>query len=261
MLVFVCIINDKLLKDDGIGQGGNKVELFDVDFFGQILLLDLIGQGVQVMNNFWGGLYFDLFNVVVVGIVFVNVFCLFVIDYDGLVVFVIGNEGFIELLDIVVIFYYVFDLECGWLVVVVFDLVDLVKQQLVVYFNVCGKVMNYCLVVLGDVIIIGVNDMVGNLDYYFVQGILFFILVVVGVVVDVWQVFLYFNNDLVWQILFGIVKDFGVLGVDVIYGYGLFDVGKVVKGFVQFNWGDVMVSFIGLLSWDNLIFGVGGLIK
>ncbi|ODV09375.1 MAG: hypothetical protein ABT19_14975 [Rhodanobacter sp. SCN 68-63] len=58
-LVSARIINDKPPKDDGTGQG-NKVEPSDADFFGQTLLPDLIGQGVQVMNNSWGGLYFSV---------------------------------------------------------------------------------------------------------------------------------------------------------------------------------------------------------
>lgn len=259
-LVSARIINDKPPKDDGTGQG-NKVEPSDADFFGQTLLPDLIGQGVQVMNNSWGGLYFDPSNAAAVGTAFANAFRPFVIDHDGLVVFATGNEGLTEPSDTAAIPYYAPDLERGWLAVAALDSVDPAKQQLAAYSNACGKAMNYCLVAPGDVIITGADDTAGHPDYYFVQGTSFSTPAVAGAAADVWQAFPYFNNDLVRQTLLGTAKDLGAPGVDATFGYGLLDVGKAVKGPAQFNWGDVTVSFTGASSWDNPISGAGGLIK
>ena len=53
------------------------------------------------------------------------------------------------------------------------------------------------------------------------------------------------------QTLLGTAKDLGAAGVDPVFGYGLLDVGKAVKGPAQFNWGDVTVSFTGSSTWGN----------
>lgn len=257
-LVSARIINDTPPKDDGSGQG-NKVMPSDADFFGQTLLPDLITQGVQVMNNSWGGLYFDPSNAAAVGTAFGDAFRPFVVDHDGLVVFATGNDGGAEPSDTAAIPYYAHDLERGWLAVAALD--SLHPTQLASYSNACGKAMNYCLVAPGDVIVTGANDTAGHPTYYVVSGTSFSTPAVAGAAADVWQAFPYFNNDLVRQTLLGTAKDLGAPGVDAVFGYGLLDVGKAVKGPAQFNWGTVTVSFTGSSRWDNAISGPGGLIK
>jgi autotransporter-associated beta strand protein len=257
-LVSARIINDTPPKDDGSGQG-NKVMPSDADFFGQYLLPDLITQGVQVMNNSWGGLYFDPSNAAAVGTAFGNAFRPFVVDHDGLVVFATGNEGGAEPSDTAAIPYYAHDLERGWLAVAALD--TLHPTQLASYSNACGKAMNYCLVAPGDVVVTGADDTAGHPTYYVVSGTSFSTPAVAGAAADVWQAFPYFNNDLVRQTLLGTAKDLGAPGVDATFGYGLLDVGKAVKGPAQFNWGPVTVSFSGSSSWDNAISGPGGLFK
>jgi len=257
-LVSARIISDKEPSDDGSGQG-NKVEPSDADFFGQTLLPDLINQGVQVMNNSWGGLYFDPSNASAVGAAFGNAFRSFVIDHNGLVVFATGNDSGTQPSDTAAIPYYAPDLERGWLAVAALD--SNTPTQLASYSNQCGKAMNYCLTAPGDVIVTGANDTAGNPSYYFVQGTSFATPAVAGAAADVWQAFPYFTNDLVRQTLLGTAKDLGAAGVDPVFGYGLLDVGKAVKGPAQFNWGDVTVSFTGSSTWGNAISGAGGLIK
>jgi len=257
-LVSARIINDTPPKDDGTGQG-NMVQPSDADFFGQTLLPDLINQGVQVMNNSWGGLYFDPSNATAVGTAFGNAFRSFVVDHNGLVVFATGNDGGTQPSDTAAIPYYAPDLERGWLAVAALD--SLNPTQLASYSNQCGKAMNYCLVAPGDVIVTGANDTVGNPTYYIVQGTSFATPAVSGAAADVWQAFPYFTNDLVRQTLLGTAKDLGAPGVDPVFGYGLLDVGKAVQGPAQFNWGDVTVSFTGSSTWGNAISGAGGLIK
>src|SRR5690242_11933446 len=258
-LVSARIISDKPPKDDGSGMG-NKVEPSDADFFGQYLLPDLINQGVEVMNNSWGGLYFDPSNAAQVGAAFGDAFRPFVIDHDGLVVFATGNEGQSQPSDTAAIPYYAPDLERGWLAVAAYDSTHPEKQQLASYSNACGKAMNYCLVAPGDVVVTGADDTAGNPTYYVVQGTSFSTPAVAGAAADVWQAFPYFNNDLVRQTLLGTAKDLGAPGVDATFGYGLLDVGKAIKGPAKFDWGDVSVTLDGSSSvWSNDISGNGGL--
>ncbi|MBU6248245.1 MAG: S8 family serine peptidase, partial [Xanthomonadaceae bacterium] len=146
-LVSARIINDTPPKDNGSGLG-NMVQPSDADFFGQTLLPDLIAQGVQVMNNSWGGLYFDPSNAAAVGTAFGNAFRSFVVDHNGLVVFATGNDGRSQPSDTAAIPYYAPDLERGWLAVAALDSNN--PTQLASYSNQCGKAMNYCLVAPGD---------------------------------------------------------------------------------------------------------------
>src|SRR5690606_30704707 len=48
---------------------------------------------------------------------------------------------------------------------------------------------------------------------------------------------------------------------DAVFGYGLLNVGKAVKGPARFDWGDVTVDLAGESTWSNAISGSGGLIK
>lgn len=257
-LVSARIINDTEPSDDGSGMG-NKVEPSDADFFGQYLLPDLINNGVNVMNNSWGGLYFDPSNATQVGAAFGNAFRSFVVDHDGLVVFATGNDGLAEPSDTAAIPYYAPDLERGWLAVGALNSLDPTKLDS--YSNACGKAMNYCLVAPGDVIVTGPDDTATSETYWYVQGTSFATPAVSGAAALVWQAFPYFNNDLVRQTLLGTATDLGDPGVDAVFGYGLLNVGKAVLGPAQFNWGDVTVNFAGNSTWGNAISGAGGLIK
>ncbi len=258
-LVSARIISDKPPADDGSGQG-NAVETTDADFFGQSLNPDLIANGVRIQNNSWGGLYWDTSNTDAVGKAFAAAYRPFVIDHGGLVVFATGNDGNAQPSDTASIPHWGADLEQGWLAVAALDTQH--PTQLASYSNACGRAMDYCLTAPGNVIVTGANDTAGNPDYYVVQGTSFAAPQVSGAAALVWQAFPYFNNDLVRQTLLGTAKDLGAKGVDSVFGYGLLDVGKAVKGPAQFNWGDVAVSFDGSTStWGNDISGAGGLVK
>lgn len=75
------------------------------------------------------------------------------------------------------------------------------------------------------------------------------------------QVFPYMKGDQIGQVLLGTAKDLGDSGVDPIYGYGMVDVAKAIRGPGKFDWGDFTVSFKGGSVWQNDISGAGGLIK
>lgn len=75
------------------------------------------------------------------------------------------------------------------------------------------------------------------------------------------QVFPYMKGDQIGQVLLGTARDIGALGVDPVFGYGMIDVAKAIRGPGKFDWGDFNVSFSGGSVWQNDISGSGGLVK
>jgi len=260
-LVSARIISDVEPKDDGSGNG-NQVTASDADFFAQTLNPALISAGVQVMNNSWGGIYWDTTNASI-NQAFGNAYVPFVVQHGGLVVFAAGNDSKSDPSDIAALPTYAptLNLEKGWLVAVAVDSNH--PTQLASYSNACGVAMNYCLAAPGDVIVLDkdATSSSTNPNYYVVQGTSFAAPQVSGAAALVWQAFPYFSNDLVRQTLLGTADDLGAPGPDPVFGYGELDVGKAVNGPAKFDWGDVTVSFSGSSSWNNPISGAGGLIK
>jgi autotransporter-associated beta strand protein len=256
-LVSARIISDVEPTDDGSGQG-NQVTAADADFFAQTLNPALINAGVQVMNNSWGGIYWDTTNASI-NQAFANAYVPFVVQHGGLVVFAAGNDSQANPSDIAALPSLAPQLEQGWLVAVAVDSNH--PTQLASYSNACGKAMNYCLAAPGDVIVSGKDDTAASQTYWSVSGTSFAAPEVSGAAALVWQAFPYFNNDLVRQTLLGTADDLGAAGPDPVYGYGELDAGKAVNGPEKFDWGDVTVNFSGSSSWNNPISGAGGLIK
>lgn len=258
-LVSARIIQDEEPEDDGSGKG-NEIEASDAQFFGQYLNQDLIDAGVNVMNNSWGGLYFNPAHPDRVAAAFVDAYRPFVNDHDGLVVFAAGNEGFDDPSDLASLPYWADDLEKGWLVAVALDTQN--PTQLADYSNRCGRAMDYCLTAPGNVIVTGADDTADDPSYWVVQGTSFAAPEVSGAAAVVWSAFPYFDNDMVRQTLLGTATDLGEKGVDKIFGWGLLDVGKAIRGPARFAWGDVTADFDDITStWSNDISGDGGLIK
>jgi autotransporter-associated beta strand protein len=260
-LVSARIISDVEPKDDGSGNG-NPVTASDADFFGQTLNPALISAGVQVMNNSWGGIYWDTTNASI-NQAFGNAYVPFVVQHGGLVVFAAGNDSKSDPSDIAALPSYAptLNLEKGWLVAVAVDSNN--PTKLASYSNACGVAMNYCLAAPGDVIVLD-KDTVSSTTaptYWQVSGTSFAAPQVSGAAALVWQAYPYFNNDLVRQTLLGTADDLGAPGPDPVFGYGELDVGKAVNGPAKFDWGDVTVNFSGSSSWNNPISGAGGLIK
>jgi autotransporter-associated beta strand protein len=256
-LVSARIISDKEPVDDGSGQG-NAVTAADAAFFAQTLNPALINAGVQVMNNSWGGIYWDTTDASI-NKAFADAYKPYVLQHGGLVVFAAGNDSRSDPSDIAALPSLSPDLEPGWLVAVAVDSNH--PDQLASYSNACGKAMNYCLAAPGDVIVSGKDDTVGNASYWVVSGTSFAAPEVSGAAALVWQAYPYFTNDLVRQTLLGTADDLGAPGPDKVFGYGELDVGKAVNGPAKFDWGDVTVNFEGSSSWNNAISGAGGLIK
>ncbi|QIK81821.1 S8 family serine peptidase [Lysobacter sp. HDW10] len=258
----VRMIQDKDPVDDGSGQG-NEITPADAAGMGNFLkeVHRLIAdQGAKISNNSWGGLYWTD-PAATPGIV--SGFADFILNRDGIVVFANGNAGDIAALkanpsDMASLPSMSVDaakLEKGWLTVAALD--PAVPTQLTSWSQQCGRAMNYCLTAPGIVTYISADA-----QYYLRGGGTSYAAPLVsGAAAVVWSAFPYFNNDLVRQTLLGTAKDLGAPGVDPVFGYGLLDVGKAIKGPGQFNWGNVTVAPSNNSVWRNTITGTGGLIK
>ena len=253
-IVSARIIADKAPTDDGSGQG-NRVTTADP--LGAIND-DLIANGVKVMNNSWGGLYWDA-TATATTQSFHDAYNRFVNSWGGLVVFAAGNDSKPNPSDVAALPYRAPDLARGWLTVVAVDSNN--PTQLASYSNACGVAMSYCLAAPGNLIVTGKDDTPGSTSYYIISGTSFAAPQVSGAAALVWQAYPYFSNDLVRQTLLGTATDLGAPGPDAVFGYGMLDVGKAVNGPAKFDWGDVTVNFSGSSSWNNPISSADGLIK
>lgn len=253
-LVSARIISDVVPKDDGSGKGNTVTS---ADPLGAING-DLIANGVKVMNNSWGGLYWSA-SATATTQSFHDAYNTFINTWGGLVVFAAGNSSQANPSDTAALPTRAPDLEKGWLTVVAVDSNN--PTKLASYSNACGVAMNYCLAAPGDVIVSGKDDTANSQNYWIVNGTSLAAPQVSGAAALVWQAYPYFNNDLVRQTLLGTADSLGGTSPNPTFGYGELDVGKAVNGPAKFNWGDVTVNFSGSSNWNNPISGAGGLIK
>ena len=256
-LVSARIIDDDAGDDNG-SSPPTQVTASDAQFFGQVNA-DLINAGVKVMNNSWGGITWDATNTSI-NQAFDQAYSPFV-NQGGLVVFAAGNDSEANPSTIAMLPNVAPDLAKGWLVAVAVNSNN--PTQLDSYSNQCGAAMNYCLAAPGDVIVLDKDTTASTASptYWQVAGTSFAAPEVSGAAALVWQAYPYFSNDLVRQTLLGTADPLGGSQPNPTYGYGELDVGKAVNGPMQFNWGDVTVSFSGSSSWNNPISGAGGLVK
>ncbi|WP_434988956.1 S8 family serine peptidase [Xanthomonas melonis] len=260
-LVSARIIRDRAPVDDGSGEG-NEI---DGPTGLSAVHDDLIRSGVRIMNNSWGGLYW---NDPAVTNQVAQEYRAFVGANNGLVVFASGNEARAQPSDTAALpsqpgpggSLPAADLELGWLVVGALDTAN--PTRLASYSNACGVAMRYCLVAPGTSLFLAPDATASDIRYFYGSGTSFAAPLVSGAAALVWQAFPYFSNDLVRQTLLGTATDLGTAGVDPVFGYGLLDVGRAVRGPARLDWGTVDVGFDSLRStWANAIGGDGGLIK
>jgi len=254
-IVSARIIEDKEPTDDGSGNGN---QVTDAGNLGDVNNA-LITHGVKVMNNSWGGLYWDA-SATTTTQSFHDAYAPF-INGGGLVVFAAGNDSKANPSDTAALPSRAADLEHGWLTVVALDSNN--PTQLASYSNQCGVAMNYCLAAPGDVIVSGQNDTKTSETYFVYQGTSLSAPQVTGAAAVVWSAFPYFTNDNVRQTLLGTATDLGTTGPDSTFGYGALNVGKAILGPSQFQsvWGDFTVNIGTTKSvWGNDIGGDGGLI-
>ncbi|MFC3552245.1 S8 family serine peptidase [Lysobacter cavernae] len=265
-IVSARILDDKDPPDDGTGQGNEVSGALGLKPIHQAL----INNGVRVMNNSWGGLYWT--NPAATAPI-ADEYRPFIQSNGGLVVFATGNESMPNPSSMAALpsqpgvggSLPAADLERGWIAVTAInpDSLQLDSDRNgAVYANACGVAMHYCLAAPGTVTVTGTNDGPTSPSYWNWKGTSLAAPIVSGAAALVWEAFPYFNNDLVRQTLLGTAQDLGAFGVDAIFGYGLLDVGKAVKGPARLDWGDVTVTFDGITStWANSIRGTGGITK
>ncbi len=271
------IIDDSPPADDGSGQG-NEIGAGQGygDYFKQ-LDAQLAGAGAKIINNSWGGLYW---NDPAMSDELAGAWRDFIGARGGLIVFATGNEGAANPSDNAMLPSMAglngatpgADLEKGWLAVTAVDPNDTSKLDsyvdssgaTVVYPNACGAAKNYCLAAPGTVVFPDYTQDAKNiLSFWQGSGTSFAAPQVSGAAAVVWAEFPYFSNDEVRQTLLGTAKDIGALGVDDVFGWGLLDVSKAANGPANFAWGDFDANVpAGTNSvWRNPITGDGGLIK
>ena len=259
------IIADKRPTDDGSGAG-NEIHAGEGygEFFRSINA-ELADAGAKIINNSWGGLYW---NDPALTYELATAWRDFVVNRGGIVVFASGNSGedsryagnpsdnarLPTLAGDVL-------LEKGWLTVGALDPDN--PTQLTAYSQQCGTAMYYCLVAPGNVVFIDPKATTADASYSLYQGggTSYAAPQVAGAAAVVWSAFPYFTNDQVRQALLGAAKDLGAPGVDPVFGWGLLDVTRAAMGPSQFAWGDFNAAVTGNSVWRNEITGSGGLIK
>ncbi|HEY4145444.1 S8 family serine peptidase [Pinirhizobacter sp.] len=254
-IVSARIIDDKEPTDDGSGNG-NQAGSADADYLGRVNDALMLNH-VRVMNNSWGGLYWDA-TATATTQSFHDAYAPFIAG-GGLVVFAAGNDSKANPSDNAALPSRAADLARGWLAVVALDSNN--PTTLASYSNQCGSAMSYCLAAPGDVIVSGQNDTQNNPSYFVYEGTSLAAPQVSGAAAVVWSAFPYFTNDNVRQTLLGTATDLGTTGPDATFGYGALNVGKAILGPAQFDWGDFAVNIGTTTStWANDIGGEGNLV-
>ncbi|WP_158601775.1 autotransporter serine protease [Solilutibacter pythonis] len=259
------ILGDRQPKDDGSGQGTEVKAGNQMGAFFQNVNRELADKGARIINNSWGGFYW---NDPALTLELANAWKDFVVNRGGLVVFANGNAGEDQRYahkpsnnamlpsmdggDPV--------LERGWLTVGALDPDK--PTQLAGYSQQCGPAMNYCLVAPGTNVFIA-PDATNQAGSTLLRGggTSYAAPLVSGAAALVWSQFSWMSNDQVRQTLLGTAKDLGAPGVDPVFGWGLLDVTRASYGPGAFAWGDFNANFSGAAIWRNDIYGTGGLIK
>jgi autotransporter-associated beta strand protein len=247
-IVSARIINDQEPTDDGSGQGNqvsNADPLYQVS-------TDLATHGVSIMNNSWGGLYWDATQTAVTQS-FHDAYAGF-ISGGGLVVFAAGNSSAANPSDVAALPSRAPDLEYGWLAVVALNSSN--PTQLAAYSNQCGIAMAYCLAAPGDVVVSDRNDTATSQKYFVYEGTSLAAPAVSGAAAVVWQAFPGFKAKQVWETLLGTATDLGAPGPDPVFGYGALDVGRAVRGPERFDWDDFAYTGRGNSNFGNDISGI-----
>lgn len=183
-----------------------------------------------------------------------------VADSGALMVFATGNEGQNHP-DFLGGSPHLFpELERNWLAVTSIS----IDGTPTVYANRCGVAMNWCITAVGggdDEDNYGVYSVAHAGGYVRFSGTSMASPLVAGAAAVVKQAFPYFDAYHLQQTLLTTATDMGAPGVDVVYGWGLLNLGKAVRGPAQF----VRLFDVDTQGHDstfsNNITGVGGLTK
>jgi len=261
LIVSARIIADTRPDDDGSGDGNEVDGALGLAGVHQ----DLITDGVKIMNNSWGGLYWT--NAAATAPIAAE-YRPFIVGNNGLVVFATGNESRANPSDMAALpsqrgpgnTLPAADLERGWLAVTAVDSND--PAKLASYANACGVAANYCLAAPGSAVFLDPQNTGGTPSYYWGSGTSYAAPLVSGAAALVWERFPSLSNDQVRQILLGTASDLGAPGVDAVFGHGLLNVGRALRGPGRLDWGDlhVMLPSDQATSWWGGLSGAGGIV-
>ncbi|MBB3227275.1 autotransporter-associated beta strand protein [Luteibacter sp. Sphag1AF] len=251
-IISARIISDKAPTDDGSGQG-NQVTSADPL---QQVNENLYNAGARVMNNSWGGVYWDASSTTTTQS-FVNAYSKFA--GGGIVVFAAGNDGKANPSDVAALPARANGQLIGsWLTVVALDETD--PTKLASYSNACGIARNYCLAAQGTVVTSGTNDTTSSVSYLKWTGTSLAAPQVSGAAAVVWSAFPTFSNQSIVTTLLGTATDLGAPGPDAVFGYGAVNVGRAVRGPGQLVNGIFQATMGGRnYTFANDLSGTGGL--
>jgi autotransporter-associated beta strand protein len=251
-LISARIIADKAPTDDGSGQGNQATS---ADPLGTVNA-DVIAHGARVLNNSWGGVYWDVSDTAATKS-FDDAYAPFTAGH--LFVFAAGNSGEANPSTVAALPSRAPDLEAGWLTVVALDSNN--PTQMATYSNRCGVAMNYCLAAPGDVIVASATSTATNTSYEVWKGTSLAAPQVSGAAAVVMQAFPALGVNAVRQIILGTADDLGAAGPDAVYGYGRLNVGRAIRGPATFDWGnfDAATAVGQDAAFLNDIKGAGGL--
>nr|WP_180883009.1 autotransporter serine protease [Mesorhizobium loti] len=238
----------------------------------------LVGQGVRIINNSYGiqtpidsGQWGDDWELPTLdGASSLDIYRE-AVNADALLVWGTGNSFWPGPMGESGLPYLYPELEKNWLAVTAVG-----PGYMPDWPNRCGVAMNWCLAAPGgggwqwnpqngewewpvddDVIVANPG---GGYSKGF--GTSFSTPFVAGAAALVAQAFPYMTMSQVRQVLLGTARDLGDPGVDPVFGYGLLDVGRAVRGPGKFDWGDFVADVpSGRSTWENDITGYGGLVK
>lgn len=237
----------------------------------------LIDHGARIINNSWATIGFPVTDITRAELETyrpeLGHAARTAIDRGALIIFATAND-FSSQPSIQAGLPYLFpELESGWLAVTATTLTKVPE-----YANWCGVAMNWCLAApgggrgyewdraQGDWVWMGDDDGIVSAapggGYDRTIGTSNAAPHVAGAAALVAQAFPYMTMSQVRQVLLGTAQDVGGPGVDPVFGYGLLNAGKAVRGPGKFDWGDFVANVpSGRSTWENGITGKGGLVK
>lgn len=250
-LVSARIIADKAPADDGSGQG-NKVT--SADPLGSINA-DVIAAGASIVNNSWGGLYWDASETATTA----SFSAAYATARTGtLYVFAAGNDGRADPSDLAALPNRDATLAAGWLAVVALDSNHL--DTIASYSNHCGVAVSYCLAAPGSIVALAPTATDTNMTYVEGSGTSFAAPQVSGAAAVLKGVFPTLSMNAVRQIILGTADDLGVAGPDPVFGYGRLNLGRAILGPGRVDWGELPVDLKddNVVTFSNPVAGLGG---
>lgn len=175
---------------------------------------------------------------------------------DSLFIWSAGNESYLDPNISSGLPHYYKELEKGWITVVA---VDSDTNEISDYSNRCGVAKNWCIAATGDYYF--------NTTNTFGEGTSYAAPAVTGTAALIKEKYNWMDSHLIKQTILSTAKDVGISGVDDIYGWGILDIEKALKGPALFDKRLALGDFVDInINYENAVFdndisGDAGVIK